>query len=301
MNKNILIIGSEGFIGKMASQYFSNLGYMVFNADILNLIRSNYEYLDSSLSNLPTLFKNNNFDICINASGSANVSNSFDNPSLDFIANVLNVHRILETIKLYNKNCKFINFSSAAVYGNPEFNPVSERNRLNPISPYGYHKAMSETICSEFYNIYGIQTISLRIFSVYGTGSKKQLFWDLYKKIESSQNGILEIIGTGDESRDFIFIEDLLNAIKCIIQNALFKGESINIASGEETYIKDAVSIFVKLYDPSIKIVFNNKVRTGDPNNWQADITLLKSLGYTNKHNIELGLNNYTRWLKELK
>ncbi len=301
MNKNIVIIGSEGFIGKMASQYFSNLGYMVFNADILNLIRSNYFNLDSSLSNLPTLFENNNFDICINASGSANVSNSFENPSLDFIANVLNVHRILETINLYNKNCKFINFSSAAVYGNPESNPISEGSGLNPISPYGFHKAMSETICNEYYNIYGIKTASLRIFSVYGIGSKKQLFWDIYKKIETSKNGILEIIGTGDESRDFIFIDDLLDAIHCIIENALFMGESINIANGQEIFIKDAVSTFVKFYDPSIKIIFNNKVRTGDPDNWQADITLLKSLGYSNKHNIELGLNKYTEWLKNLK
>ncbi len=301
MNKKILIIGSEGFIGKMASKYFSKIGYSVYNADILYISRHNYFQLDKNISNISNLFGQNNFDICINASGSANVSNSFENPTSDFIANVYNVHIILETINKYNKNCKFINFSSAAVYGNPEFNPISEKNKISPISPYGFHKAMSETICFEFNKIFGIQTVSLRIFSVYGTGSRKQLFWDLYNKIENCNNGSLEIIGTGDESRDFIFIEDLLDAINCVIQHSLFNGESINVANGEEIFIKDAVMKFVELFDPNINIVFDNKVRNGDPNNWKADISLLKSLGYSNKYSIELGLIKYTEWLKSLK
>ncbi len=301
MNKKILIIGSEGFIGKMASIYFSNNGYSVYNADILNVSRHNYFQLDNTISNMSNLFKHNDFDICINASGSANVSNSFENPNSDFIANVYNVHKILECIYKYNKSCKFINFSSAAVYGNPEFNPISEKNKLSPISPYGFHKALSETICSEFNKIFGIQTVSLRIFSVYGNGSRKQLFWDLYNKIENCKNEKLEIIGTGEESRDFIFIDDLLDAINCVIHYSLFNGESINVANGEEIFIKDAVLTFVKLFDPNINIVFDNKVRNGDPNNWKADISILKSLGYSKKYSIESGLNKYTQWLKSLK
>jgi UDP-glucose 4-epimerase len=301
LESKILIIGSEGFIGKSASLYFSNLGYNVYNADIVNLNRENYFYLKTDISNLDELFIKNDFCVCINASGSASVPNSFHKPNLDFEANVLNVHKILNVIRSYNINCKFINFSSAAVYGNPEINPIKESSNLNPISPYGFHKVLSESICKEFNEIYGINTISLRVFSVYGVGSRKQLFWDLYNKIESNNYGILELLGTGCESRDFIFIDDLLDALYCIIKNAKFNGEAINIANGEEIFIKDAVSIFVQLYKPTIKIIFSNKSRTGDPSNWKADISLLKSMGYNNTHSLELGLSKYTKWLRDLK
>ncbi len=299
MKNKILIIGSEGFIGKSISQYFLTLGHIVFTADIVNLSKSNYLFLKSDISNLPNLFKHKNFDICINASGLANVSNSFDESNQDFVANVFNVHIILEAIKLFNKNCKFINLSSAAVYGNPKSYPISELDDLNPISPYGYHKLMSEVLCCEYNKVFDIQTISLRIFSVYGPGSRKQLFWDIYKKIEKSSNGTIEIIGNGDESRDFIFIDDLLEAVSCIIENSTFDGGAINVASGEETLIKNAIYTFVNLLQPSIKIIFDNKVRNGDPSNWQADISLLESFGFKHKYNLEFGLNKYVTWLKQ--
>ena len=295
----ILIIGSEGFIGKSISQYFLTLGHIVFTADIVNLSKSNYLFLKSDISNLPNLFKHKNFDICINASGLANVSNSFDESNQDFVANVFNVHIILEAIKLFNKNCKFINLSSAAVYGNPKSYPISELDYLNPISPYGYHKLMSEVLCCEYNKVFGIHTLSLRIFSVYGPGSRKQLFWDVYKKIENSSNGAIELIGNGDESRDFIFIDDLLEAVNCIVDNSTFDGGAINVASGEETLIKNAIYTFVNLFQPSIKIIFDNKIRNGDPSNWQADITLLKSFGFKHKYSLEFGLNKYVTWLKQ--
>ena len=114
------------------------------------------------------------------------MTNSFKDPLFDFNLNVFNVFKILEAIKLFNDKCKFVNLSSAAVYGNPDILPIIETSTILPISPYGFHKSISETIVKEYYSVYKIQSISLRVFSVYGEYLKKQLFWDLYNKILNS-------------------------------------------------------------------------------------------------------------------
>ena len=93
--------------------------------------------------------------------------------------NVSNVFKQLDAIRKFQPGCKYINLSSAAVYGNPESLPISEDHHLDPISPYGNHKKMAEEVCADFYTNYRIPTCSLRIFSAYGAGLQKQLFWDL--------------------------------------------------------------------------------------------------------------------------
>ena len=189
--------------------------------------------------------------------------------------------------------------SSAAVYGNPVALPIKETADLKPLSPYGWHKLYAEQICKEYYYLYNIQTINLRLFSVYGEHLKKQIFWDLYQKCLHSEE--VELFGSGKETRDFIYINDLVHAIDCVIKNGLFNGEAVNIASGLETEIKNAATIFINEKNPSIKLKFNMIVKPGDPLHWRADIDLLKSFGFTNQVSIEEGLKNVVKWLKENK
>ena len=111
----------------------------------------------------------------------------------------------------------------------------------------------------------------------------------------------VELFGSGKETRDFIYINDLVHAIDCVIKNGLFNGEAVNIASGLETEIKNAATIFINEKNPSIKLKFNMIVKPGDPLHWRADIDLLKSFGFTNQVSIEEGLKNVVKWLKENK
>ena len=120
----ILIIGSEGFIGSHCVNFFSKKN-TVYMSDVYNLIKKNYFQQSPFNSNFDKLFKTHNFDICINCSGSANVNESFSNPSKDFELNTLNVSKIIEAIKNTSPFCKFINISSAAVYGDPEKLPIN--------------------------------------------------------------------------------------------------------------------------------------------------------------------------------
>jgi UDP-glucose 4-epimerase len=298
MIEKILIIGSEGFIGKHAVVFFNNLNYDVYGADILDINSDHYYKVNDALCSFEEIFSDNTFSICINLSGAANVSRSMEEPYIDFELNVINVIRILEAIRITSPNCKFVNFSSAAVYGNPDFLPIKEISPTAPISPYGYHKLFSENLLTEYHNIYKLQTLSLRVFSVYGEGLKKQLFWDLYNKYKNNVNNEIVLSGAGTETRDFIFIQDLLKALLLLINNMKFEGQKVNIGNGKEVKISEAVGVFFKIIDSNVKIIYNNQTREGDPKNWEADISILKKLGYRSDFDLEVGLKRYVNWLQ---
>ena len=294
----VLIIGSKGFIGRHLFCQLKESGHSVWGADVVvddvNIER--YTLLNVFNSDYNSLFQDITFDLCINCSGAASVPDSLINPIKDFSLNVVNVFKILEAIKTFQHGCRFINLSSAAVYGNPEFLPIKESARINPLSPYGVHKLQSEQICREFYDFYRIPTCSIRIFSVYGPGLKKQLFWDIYKKAKRRLS--FELYGTGNESRDFIYVYDLVRAIELVARFSNFEADIINIANGEEIQISDVVAIYVGLLKNNISYRFSGEFRTGDPIRWVANIDRLKSFGYLPSVDLRIGLQNYIEWIE---
>ncbi|MCF8342620.1 MAG: NAD-dependent epimerase/dehydratase family protein [Chitinophagaceae bacterium] len=295
--KSIFIIGSEGFIGKHLVCHYENKNFRVIKLDLIEKNEINYYKLNVNALNYKEIFQKYDFDFCINSSGFANVQLSFENPIKDFSSNVMNVYEILNCIKLFQPKCKFLNLSSAAVYGNPLKNPISEDSLINPTSPYGYHKYYSELICNEFYNLFNIGTISIRIFSAFGSGQKKLLFWDLYNKIKLSKEKIF-LFGTGNESRDFIHVFDIVNAVDLILNNAPFNGDVYNVASGIEITIKKAVNLFLEIMNFKGDVIYTEDIKKGDPINWVANIEKLKKIGFINTYNLEDGLKEYKKWLK---
>jgi dTDP-glucose 4,6-dehydratase/UDP-glucose 4-epimerase len=293
----ILIIGCHGFIGSNALRYFKEKKQTVIGCDIQKTEADTF-LLHTDLSNISSLFKEHQFDICINASGSATVSFSIQNEQGDYHLNYKNVEKILEAIKIYQPTCKFVNLSSAAVYGNPSALPVKENASTQPISPYGKHKLWSEQLLRSYASQHNLQTLSLRLFSVYGNGLKKQLFWDIFQKSKAAST--ISLFGNGNETRDFIHINDLMQAFECIISKANFNGASINVASGKEICIKDAADILMQHLNPDHTIKFSGIQNEIDPQFWQADISIIESMGFAPKVNLHEGLKQYASWLKEL-
>jgi UDP-glucose 4-epimerase len=293
----ILIIGSRGFVGSHCVEYFKSKGFEVWQADVNKSFEDNSFKIERQNSDFAAAFKKQQFDLCVNASGSAHVGFSFDNPSKDFELNVVNVQKILVAIRDYNPDCKFINFSSAAVYGNPQFLPITENSICKPLSPYGFHKWQSELLLTEYHKFFGLSTCSLRVFSAYGPRLKKQLFWDLYQK--SLQSDVISLFGTGNETRDFIYIDDLLQIIDLVIQNSTFQGSIYNVGSNTATTIAEAAEVFINAFSPEKKVIFNGEIKVGDPNNWLADMEILKEKGFKPQFNLSLGLKKYAAWLRE--
>lgn len=295
----ILIIGSKGFIGQNVAKYFNEKGYDVWKADVVvdYTDMDRYFLIDASNSDFNTVFHYQKYDLCINCSGAASVPDSLKNPMRDYYLNAVNVFKILSAINQFQPECKFINLGSAAVYGNPDNLPVMESAPRAPLSPYGFHKLQAEHICEEFHSFFKLKTCTLRIFSVYGAGLQKQLFWDLNQKALIGKP--IELFGTGDESRDFIHVYDLARAIELVAKSSEFKADVINIGNGEEVKIKDAVAEFFGLFKDEVNYSFSGTVRKGDPLNWKADIKKLVSYGYTPTVDMKEGLRQYYEWLQE--
>lgn len=292
----IIILGSEGFIGSYLVDFFLTKEFEVFGCDIKELPSKDYTYQKISIfsSDFSILFFNKNFDVCINASGNGNVAYSVTYPMSDFEANTLSVAKVLDTIRKHQPSCKYIHISSAAVYGNPKNLPIKESDKLSPLSPYGYHKLMSEQLCKEYYELYNLPIAIVRPFSVYGKGLKKQLLWEICTKLKA--NDIIDLYGTGAESRDFLHITELVFLINIIIEKSCFDCDTYNAATGKETTIKEITTIFENNFGGLKKIIFSGKVKEGDPKNWRADITSVRALGFKPVIDVEESIIDYIKW-----
>lgn len=297
----ILILGSEGFIGSHCVDFFIVRSNTVFGVDLYEKAAKQYNYtkLSKLYPEFDEIFSLHSFDAVINAAGSGNVPYSMSHPLIDFEANSLDTIRVLDAIRKHQPECRYIHISSAAVYGNPAKLPVQEFDITVPLSPYGWHKLISEQLCREYVNIYKLQIAIIRPFSVYGPGLKKQLFWDLYKKIQN-RKGEIELHGTGEESRDYIYIEDLVSAIGCIIHQEKLNGEIYNVASGTETKIAEVVELFMDALHTPCTFRFNGVVRAGEPLNWYADITNINAIGFLNKYTMQQGMRKLADWMLQL-
>jgi len=294
--QTILILGCRGFIGSNMVGHFLAKGYSVVGVDLVEYSTSKYKYQKLSLlsPDFDDFISANNFTACINAAGSGSVPYSIEHPYNDFEANAIGVAKVLGDIARRQPNCRFIHFSSAAVYGNPVSLPISEAQPAVPVSPYGYHKQISEIICREYHEIFGLPIAVIRPFSVYGRGLYKQLLWDLCSRLQQSDD--VSLFGTGKETRDFINVIDFCNAVELILQKGNFTGEIYNAGNGYETSISELANIFMQFYPGTKKISFNQQQKPGDPLNWQADISKLVSLGYNQSVQLQDGVSSYIQW-----
>ena len=297
--KKILIIGSEGFIGNNLIEFYLQHNNEVWGCDLNMPIKNKYHFLknDFTPNFWNQLFDINHFDYCVNAGGKSNVNESFENPAADFEANVIETYKILDAIRKFNKDCKYLHISSAAVYGNPELLPINENAPCNPLSPYGWHKLLSEKICEEFNKLYNLSITIIRPFSVYGPGLKKQLFWDVYQKYKINSSEI-ELWGSGNETRDYIYIDDIVSLIDFLLINSAMMGDVFNVGSGVEFSITEAISFFFESFEKKPILNFNGKQKAGNPIYWKADISKINSLGFQHKTNFYKGILQTAEWLK---
>lgn len=293
---NILILGSQGFIGSHLVTYFLNKEYIVYGCDLVEYSTDKYNYQKISIlsSDFETLFINQRFDVCIYAAGSGNVAYSVLHPNSDFEANTLAVVKVLDTLRKFQPLCKYLQISSAAVYGNPNQLPVKETARIAPLSPYGYHKWMCEILCKEYHELYNINIAIIRPFSVYGNGLRKQLFWDICEKLSHMDH--IHLFGSGNESRDFLHIEDLCKLINAVIDQSAFEGDIYNAATGTETTIREIADIFQSTFPGNKKISFSSEVKPGDPINWNADVSKIKNIGFEPVISLATGIPDYIHW-----
>lgn len=301
--ETVLIVGAAGFLGTAISRYCVKQGLATIGIDIAapdaSISYTSFYRTERLESVLGTILAKYCPMYLINLAGNADVGKSLIDPRNDFRRSVDLFSVILDQVRNFSIDTKVLLASSAAVYGQPKRLPIHESEMPQPISPYGYHKWICELMAKEYSGIYGVKTASARIFSAYGSGLKKQIFWDLCHKCDST--GMIELGGDGSESRDFIHADDIANAALCILRSAAFEGESYNVATGQEITVSALTHFVINEFGTSPdRLMFSHTGRAGDPKNWRADIGQLQSFGFAPAVKFSRGVAEYVEWFKKL-
>lgn len=278
MCQTILVLGAGGFLGRYICREGQARGYRVVAVGRTPPAKSECNaFVQGDLLelNLLQLLREQAPAYLVNAAGASSVGQSFVEPYRDFQQNVEVQVKVLEGLRQYGKTCFYIFLSSAAVYGEPETLPVREDMSCRPISPYGFHKRQAELLQEEYVRFFGLKGAVLRIFSAYGEGLKRQVVYELTRKIKEAKE-FLEVYGTGEETRDFIHASDVARIAYAIAEK---KAEGVfNVASGKQTRIADLAQELVDELRPGLPIVFTGEGKEGNPLKWEANITKLREI-----------------------
>jgi len=296
--EKVLITGASGFIGNKLYRYFKDKDYEVYGWSYRNPL-DNIPSVDMrNLEKVTKELKQINPNLIIHCAGSASVEKSINDSYDDYQNSVVITYNLFNSIKKMNIHPKVVFLSSAAVYGDVNALPIKEETVFNPISPYALHKILCEEICNYFAVNYNMPVKIARIFSVYGNGLKKQVLWDIYRKYKTEGN--INLFGTGNETRDYIHIDDVAQALY-LIATKKSNNTVFNVANGEEISIGELSKTFLNYMNISTSIIkFNGEIKKGDPLNWQADISRIAELGYIKKVPLKQGVEEYAAWLASL-
>ena len=303
--RRVIVTGGAGFIGSHLAEELVRRGYKVFIIDDLStgkpenieeLLKENsVEFVQGSITDLPLLqklFKGAKY--VFHQAALARVPRSIEDP---LTTNEVNIKGTLNVLLAAKENGvrKVIYASSSSVYGDTSALPQKEDMPPNPLSPYALTKLAGEYYCNIFRQIYGLSTVSLRYFNVYGP---RQDPHSQYATVIPAFIGRISqdlppvIYGDGEQSRDFTYIEDVVRAN---ILAAEANAEGVyNIGNGKNTTINQLADIILKLMKKDLQPI-HDKPRLGDPRHTLADISKAKDFGYEPKWTLEDGLKRVIR------
>ena len=231
-------------------------------------------------------------DVIVHLAANTGVGPSVEDPTADMMNNVIGTFNMLETART-TKAKRFIFASSGAPAGECE-PPIHEELAPHPVSPYGASKLAGEGYCSAYFKTFGIETIPLRFGNVYGPGSghKNSVIAKFIKQAMKGET--LEIHGDGTQTRDFIYIDDLIHAVRQAQSVPDIGGETFQIATNKETTVLEMVNILVPLLEKKgikdIKTKHGQK-QVGDVmRNFSDTSKARKLLNWNADYSLETGL-----------
>ena len=299
-----LVTGGYGFIGnqlaELLSNEFSEVRILDNLSNVARVVRlPNAHLIKGDIKDAETTFKAlKDVDIVIHTAARVDVVASTREPFVDLENNVLGTLSVCEAARK-NDVSKIIYSSSAAVYGNAGVFPIDEMQPIQPISQYAASKYSGELYLAAYHSLYGIDTISLRYFNVYGpyqrpenaySGVISKFFYD------ARSNAKIEIFGDGKQTRDFVYVKDIVRA-NLLAAKSKASGATINIGSGVETSINN-LAIKIKEMVPSNVRIEHVTPRVGDGRRSLADISLAKKLiNYEPETKIADGLEKLSRFM----
>ncbi|MDY6768582.1 MAG: NAD-dependent epimerase/dehydratase family protein, partial [Candidatus Nanohaloarchaea archaeon] len=181
---------------------------------------------------------------------------------------------LLDVIRESDADPRIVYASSAAVYGNPEEVPITEAHLKNPISPYGIHKLTGEKYMNAYASEHSLDTVSVRIFNVFGPRQPRYVMYDFLKKLQDDSSE-LEVLGTGRQTRDYCFIDDAVQGLVVAAEDGE-TGEAYNMSGDNVISIGDLAELMVELLELDTDIHYTEETWKGDPKRLEADISKLE-------------------------
>lgn len=308
MEKSILLTGGGGFIGSHLAEglieKYPNTKLIILDdlstGKIENIPESpNIEFIKGSITD-KTIIKEifNSFYITkvFHLAAVASVQKSVEEPEYTHNVNFDGTLYLLEESRK-NSVEKFIFASSAAVYGDLKELPKREDMAVKPLTPYAVDKYASERYVLNYYQLYGLKTVALRFFNVFGERQDPSspysgvlsIFIDRIRRFQNGEDSKIVIFGDGKQTRDFIYVKDVVKALILVSELEETNGEVYNLGLGKETSLLDILEILKNFLDDLPPVVFA-PARKGDIKNSVADISKIKSIGFKPEYSLEEGL-----------
>lgn len=331
--QKVLVTGAAGFIGYYTAKKIIDLGYEVVGLDNINdyydinlkyarlnelgidrnqaeiennIVQSStfptFKFIRLNLEdreNLPQLFKTEQFDSVINLAAQAGVRYSLENPMAYVDSNIVGFVNILEACR-YNKIKHLVYASSSSVYGENDKIPFGEEDQVDhPVSLYAASKKANELMAHTYSHLYQLPTSGLRFFTVYGPWGRPDMAPMLFADAMTN-NREIKVFNNGEMSRDFTYIDDIVQGIIITLQHPDTKGNGyqlFNIGNGSPVSLLH----FIECMETSLGITADKNMmpmQAGDvPRTW-ADTTHLNALGYQSTTPIEKGVEQFVNWFK---
>jgi len=299
----VLVTGGAGFIGSHLVDRLIEKGFDVvvldnfFSGKCENLNqhfgKANFCFVEGDVRDRTRVKKAlKNVDYVFHLAAIVSVNFSIKKPLLVNDVNVKGTLNVLEE-SLNARVKRFVLASSCAVYGEPVRLPIAEDHPTIPLSPYGVSKLTAEHYCRLFCKLYGLETVCLRFFNVYGPrqrgGSYGGVITKFIERLRKGKN--LMVFGDGTQTRDFVYVSDVVEAMLLSIKGEKCVGETINIASGVETSINELVKILGSYFNLKDKHPIYVKAKPGEIYRSYADLEKAKKLlGFKPKFSLVDGL-----------
>ncbi len=315
--RNILVTGGAGFIGShLVDRLLAEGAWRVtvvddFNdfydpaikrANIAEHLRSqNYKLVETDIRDtaaMAALFGANSFDVIVHLAARAGVRPSLAEPQLYTETNIVGTQNLLELAKQHGIK-QFVFGSSSSVYGINEKVPFAEDDPVfQPISPYAATKAAGELLCHTYTHLYGIRTICLRFFTVYGARQRPDLAIHKFAKLMSAARPI-PVFGDGTMRRDYTYIDDIIQGVRAAIDYDATMHEIFNLGESQTIELKELISLLERSLDMNA-IIDRQPLQPGDVPATYADITKAREkLGYNPTTKIADGIPKFVEWFRK--
>ena len=334
MSKSILVTGIAGFIGFHLAKQLLMQGYKVIGVDNLNtyydvdlkyarlsqlgIAKQDSEFYNREVkstsyeglsfyqlkledrASLPKLFRYHHIDVVCNLAAQAGVRYSIENPEVYIDTNITGFLNLLQCMREH-KVPKLVYASSSSVYGNTDEVPFTvDQNVDHPISVYAATKKSNELLAHTYAHLFGIQTIGLRFFTVYGPWGRPDMAMHLFADAISKGKPI-KVFNHGNLSRDFTYIDDIVEGVIATLENDLpekAKYGIYNIGNSRPVKLLD----FIKALELSFGKTVQKEMlpmQPGDVNQTWADVSdLQRDFGYAPSTDIQIGIDRFVEWYK---